>query len=144
MERCRLWTFQQDSEILHFTSVYQESLKKHVPRFLSTTEWPSKSLNANPVDYNARNTLQSEAGIKKNIKMFIIFSKCLVLHEACSDFIGCLKTIMRAKDVLFNQKLIDSKTSLNFFLLKIILEVTYLPTIATYFNIHIMFTSFDN
>ncbi|XP_053968116.1 uncharacterized protein LOC128869564 [Anastrepha ludens] len=48
----RPWTFPQDSAPSHKARVNQEWLKNHVPHFISSTQWLSKSPDANPMDYS--------------------------------------------------------------------------------------------
>ena len=50
---CRPWTFEQDSAPLHSPRINQEWIKKEVLRFYSTTQWPPKSPDLNPLDFCA-------------------------------------------------------------------------------------------
>ena len=45
------WTFQRDSAPSHLARVTQEWLQNEVPRFISSTQWPPKSSDTNPLDY---------------------------------------------------------------------------------------------
>lgn len=56
----RPWTFQQDSAPSHSARVNQEWLKKEVPRFISTAQWPPKSPDLNPLDFCAWSILESK------------------------------------------------------------------------------------
>ena len=67
----RPWTFQQDSAPPHSARVNQEWLKKEVPRFISTAQWPPKSPDLNPLDFCAWGILESKV-LTKNTKVSII------------------------------------------------------------------------
>ncbi len=45
------WVFRQDSATGHGTRATQDWLERNVPNFISKEEWPSESLDLNPLDY---------------------------------------------------------------------------------------------
>ena len=62
----RPWTFQQNWAAPHSADVNQEWLKKKVPLFIYTAQWPQKSSDLNPLDFwRVRFSL-------KNIKLTIV------------------------------------------------------------------------
>lgn len=46
------WVFQQDSAPAHKAKSTQLWLKKNVPEFIKESDWPSGSLDLNPLDYS--------------------------------------------------------------------------------------------
>lgn len=102
----RPWTFQQDSAPAHKARVNQEWLKNNVPNFISHTEWPSKSPDANPLDYCLWSILETKVGAKKYHSMDA-FKKAIVrewdkipedhVRRACEAFTTRLKEIVKAK-----------------------------------------------
>lgn len=102
----RPWTFQQDSAPAHKARVNQEWLKNNVPNFISHTEWPSKSPDANPLDYCLWSILETKVGAKKYHSMDA-FKKAIVrewakipedhVRAACNSFKDRLKAIVKAK-----------------------------------------------
>lgn len=102
----RPWTFQQDSAPAHKARVNQDWLKNNVPNFISHTEWPSKSPDANPLDYCLWSILETKVGAKKYHSMDA-FKKAIVrewakipedhVRAACNSFTARLKEIVKAK-----------------------------------------------
>ena len=96
----RPWRFQQESAPPHSARGNQEWLKKVVLRFISTVQWPRKSLSWGILESRVliRNTkvpttLRGEwTKIPQNH-----------LRAACNGFIGRLKTIIRTKYGQFEQ-----------------------------------------
>lgn len=108
----RPWTFQQDSAPSHSARVNQEWLKKEVPRFISTAQWPPKSPDLNPLDFCAWGILESKVRTKKyqsvdHLKKALRreWAKIPQSHfrAACDGFVGRLKAIIRAKGGQFEQ-----------------------------------------
>lgn len=60
------WVFQQDSAPAHKALKTQEWLRKNVPDFISTSEWPAKSPDLNPMDYSVWGILQPKVCSKKH------------------------------------------------------------------------------
>ena len=52
------WSFQQDSAPAHKTQTTQQWQETKVPYFISTSDWPSASLDLNPLDYKLWSKLQ--------------------------------------------------------------------------------------
>ena len=102
----RPWTFQQDSAPAHKANINQEWLKNNVPNFISHTEWPSKSPDANPLDYCLWSILEAKVGAK-NHRSLDEFKKSIVrecakipedqVRAACNSFEDRLKAIVKAK-----------------------------------------------
>lgn len=102
----RPWTFQQDSAPAHKARVNQEWLQNNVPGFISHTEWPSKSPDANPLDYCLWSIVETRVGTKKYHSMDA-FKKAIVrewakipddqVRAACNSFTDRLKAIVKAK-----------------------------------------------
>lgn len=108
----RPWTFQQDSAPSHSARVNQEWLKKEVPRFISTAQWPPRSPDLNPLDFCAWGILESKVRTKKyqsidHLKTALRreWAKIPQSHfrAACDGFVGRLKAIIRAKGGQFEQ-----------------------------------------
>lgn len=55
------WTFQQDSAPGHKAKTTQDWLKKNVPDFISTVDWPAGSPDLNPLDYKLWSVLEGMA-----------------------------------------------------------------------------------
>jgi inhibitor of nuclear factor kappa-B kinase subunit alpha len=107
------WTFQQDSAPSHSAKVTQEWLKNNVPRFISTTQWPPKSPDANPLDFSVWGILESKVGTKKyqsveHLKQAIRHEWAKIpqchLRAACRAFRGRLRAIIDAEGGQFEQK----------------------------------------
>lgn len=108
----RPWTFQQDSAPAHSARVNQEWLKKEVPRFISTAQWPPKSPDLNPLDFCAWGILESKVLTKKyqsvdHLKTALRreWAKIPQSHfrAACDGFVCRLKAIIRTKGGQFEQ-----------------------------------------
>jgi inhibitor of nuclear factor kappa-B kinase subunit alpha len=56
----RHWCFQQDSAPAHKAKSNQAWCGVHLPSFISTQEWPSKSPDLNPLDYFVWSRLQAK------------------------------------------------------------------------------------
>lgn len=104
--RLRPWTFQQDSAPAHKARVNQDWLKNNVPNFISHTEWPSKSPDANPLDYCLWSILEAKVGAKKHrsvdaLKQAIVREWARIpedhVRAACESFKDRLKQIVKAK-----------------------------------------------
>lgn len=102
----RPWTFQQDSAPSHKARVNQEWLQKNVPRFISSSQWPPNSPDANPLDFSVWGILKSKVGTKKyqsvdHLKQALRREWAHIpqshLRAACDGFIGRLKAIIQAK-----------------------------------------------
>ena len=55
------WVFQQDAAPAHKARTTQEWLRRHVPAFISAKDWPSGSLDLNPLDYKLWAVLEDVA-----------------------------------------------------------------------------------
>ena len=60
----RPWTLQH-SATTRLARTTQECLKTEVSRFISTSQWPPKSADANTLDYSAFGSLESKVGTNK-------------------------------------------------------------------------------
>jgi len=55
------WVFQQDSAPAHKAKMTQEWLRRHIPAFISTEDWPLGSPDLNPLDYKLWAVLENMA-----------------------------------------------------------------------------------
>lgn len=62
------YIFQQDGASAHTSEVTQSYLKDSTPNFISKTEWPPQSPDANPMDYAIWNILAEKVYAKRNEK----------------------------------------------------------------------------
>jgi len=60
------WIFQQDSAAAHKAKTTQEWLRRHVPAFISAKDWPSGSLDLNPLYYKLWAVLEDMACRKRH------------------------------------------------------------------------------
>lgn len=100
------WTFQQDSAPSHKARVSQDWLKNNVPSFISSSQWPANSPDANPLDFSVWGILKAKVGTKKYQSIDAL--KAALRREwdripqghiraACDAFIRRLRAIIRAK-----------------------------------------------
>ena len=102
----------EDLEPSNSTRATQEWLRKQVPRFISSAQWPTKSSHTNPLDYCVWSIFESEVGTKKyqsvdHLKQALLREWAKIpqsnIRTACDGFIGRLKAIIRVKADQFEQ-----------------------------------------
>ena len=77
------WSYQQDSDPADKAQTTQQRLEKNVPDFVSTSDWPSASLDLNRLDYKLWSKLQEMACKKTHPN---IESSNRSLWKAAADF----------------------------------------------------------
>ena len=101
-----------DSALPHSPRVNQEWLKKEVPRFITTTQWPPKSPDLNPLDFYAWSVLeikiltkkyQSDDHLKKALCQEWGKIPQNYFRAACDDFLGRMNAKIRTKGGQFEQ-----------------------------------------
>jgi len=55
------WVFQQDSAPVHMAKMTQEWLRRNIPAFIHTEDWPLGSPDLNPLDYKLWAVLEDMA-----------------------------------------------------------------------------------
>ena len=58
------WCFQKDSAPAHKANETQDWLSEHCPGFITREEWPTNSLDLNPLDYAVLSILEEKACAK--------------------------------------------------------------------------------
>ena len=97
---------------MHSAHFNQEWLKKEVPRLISTSQWPPKFPDLNPLDFCTWGILGSK-GLAKKYQSVDHLKTALRRQShfriACDGFVDRLKAIIRTTDGQFEQIETDSK-----------------------------------
>lgn len=100
------WTFQQDSAPSHKARMTQIFLENHVPRFISSQQWPPYSPDLNPMDFSVWSILEAAVSTKRYESVDTLKAALrrewkripqTHLRAACDAFVGRLEAVIRAK-----------------------------------------------
>ena len=100
------WVSQQDSAAAHKAKMTQDRLRRHVPAFISTEDWPSGSPDLNPLDYKLWVVLEDKAcrkrhnnldSLKRSLVIIVAEIPLEMVRAAIAEWPECLEACVGAE-----------------------------------------------